>query len=275
MLEQTEAKKDNHFNTLSLIQVQKASKSFNKKVVLKELDLHLLRGNSYGLLGKNGAGKSTLINLIVGLTTPTSGKVLVFDEPAFALSHQNKLKIGILTEQLPLMDELTGWEQLWLVGLMYGIEKQELKGRIESLFDYFFDDRDAMTRRCSTYSTGMKKKIGLMSAVLHQPEMLVLDEPFSGIDPVSATRMIDFFNAWMNPNRLLLISSHNLDQIEKIVSHIIVVHNQEIVFNDSSSVFTGEGLETMETKLYSMLQGSARTLNDIYWLIENKGEVND
>lgn len=253
-----------------IIQLKKATKSFNKFKVLDELDLSLFRGNSYGLLGKNGAGKSTLINLIVGLTTPSKGEVLVFDEIASALSNQNKAKIGILTEQLPLMDELTGWEQMWLVGLLYGLEKQTLKARIESLFDYFFDDRDAMKKRCSTYSTGMKKKIGLMSAVLHQPEILVLDEPFSGIDPVSATRMIDFFNAWMNPERLLLISSHNLDQIEKIVSHVLVVHNHKIVFDDSSSVFTGEGLETMETKLYSMLQGSARTLNDISWLVEKK-----
>src|SRR5690606_24765014 len=137
----------------------------------------------------------------------------------------------------------------------YGLDKETLTFRIESLFDYFFDDRDSMKKRTSTYSTGMKKKLGLMSALLHRPNLLLLDEPFSGIDPVSATRMIQFFKAWMNPERLLLISSHNLDQIEKLVSHVIVINGQHVAFADTAANFTGQGLEKMETKLYEMLQG--------------------
>jgi len=253
----------------SCISITKASKSFKKKVVLQEVSLQLQRGIAYGLLGKNGAGKSTLINLIAGLTTPSSGSVLIKDEEAHLLSPSNKHKLGILTEQLPLQEELTGWEQLWMVGLFYNLPKKNLKPRIESLFDYFFDDRDAMKKRIGTYSTGMRKKIGLMAAVLHNPDILILDEPFSGIDPVSATRMIDFFTNWMNPNRLLLISSHNLDQVEKMVSHLIVVHQQKIIYSDTVQHFTGQGLEKMETKLYEMLHGASKTLDDVAWLLLN------
>jgi ABC-type multidrug transport system ATPase subunit len=251
------------------ISIEKASKSFKKKVVLQEVTIQLQSGISYGLLGKNGAGKSTLINMIAGLTTPTTGSVLIYDEPAHSLTADTKHKIGILTEQLPLQEELTGWEQLWMVGLFYNLPKNELKPRIESLFDYFFDDRDAMKKRIGTYSTGMRKKIGLMAAVLNNPDILILDEPFSGIDPVSATRMIDFFKSWMNPNRLLLISSHNLDQVEKMVSHLIVVHQQNIIYTDTVQHFTGQGLEKMETKLYEMLHGASKTLDDVAWLLPN------
>lgn len=251
-----------------VILISDVQKSFKRKPVLDSINLKLEAGNSYGLLGKNGAGKSTLINLIVGLSLPTSGTIHVLGNEAHLLTHQQKKKIGILTEKLPLLDELTGWEQLWLAGLLYGIDKEALKTRIESLFDYFFDDRDSMKKRTSTYSTGMKKKLGLMSALLHNPDILLLDEPFSGIDPVSATRFIQFFKAWMRPSRMLLISSHNLDQIEKMVSHVIVINGQNVVFADTASNFTGQGLEKMETKLYEMLQGQTRTLDDIQWLVE-------
>ena len=251
------------------ISITKTSKSFKKKVVLQEVSIQLQKGIAYGLLGKNGAGKSTLINLIAGLTTPSSGSVLINEEEAHLLSASNKHKLGIMTEQLPLQEELTGWEQLWMVGLFYNLSKHDLKPRIESLFDYFFDDRDSIKKRIGTYSTGRRKKIGLMAAVLHNPDILILDEPFSGIDPVSATRMIDFFTNWMNPNRLLLISSHNLDQVEKMVSHLIVVHQHQIIYSDTVQHFTGQGLEKMETKLYEMLHGASKTLDDVAWLLPN------
>lgn len=137
------------------------------------------------------------------------------------------------------------------------------------MFDYFFDDRDAMKKRTATYSTGMKKKLGLMSALLHNPRILLLDEPFSGIDPVSATRMITFFKAWIRPNRMLLISFHNLDQLEKLVSHVIVINGQRVVFADTACKFIGQGLEKMGTKLYDMLRGNERTLFDVNWLLED------
>jgi len=81
--------------------------------------------------------------------------------------------------------------------------------------------------------------------------------------------MIDFFTNWMNPNRLLLISSHNLDQVEKMVSHLIVVHQQKIIYSDTVQHFTGQGLEKMETKLYEMLHGASKTLDDVAWLLLN------
>ncbi len=252
----------------TLIQVTDVKKAFRQNVVLDQVNLTFESGCSYGLLGKNGAGKSTLINIMAGLSLPTSGSAMVLGSPAHQLEHAQKKQLGILTEKLPLLDELTGWEQLWLVGLLYGLEKDLMKTRIESLFDYFFDDRDAMKKRTATYSTGMKKKLGLMSALLNNPRILLLDEPFSGIDPVSATRMISFFKAWVNPKRMLLISSHNLDQIEKLVSHVIVINGQHVVYADTASTFTGQGLEKMETKLYDMLQGNERTLDDVNWLLE-------
>lgn len=250
-----------------LIEINQASKVFKKKSVLENINLNLMAGVAYGLLGKNGAGKSTLINLIGGLTTPSQGTITVLGEAAHVLSIQTKQKMGLLTEHLPLQEELTGWEQLWLISLFYKLDKSLAKTHIESSFDYFFDDRDAMKKRIGTYSTGMRKKIGLMAAVLHNPDILILDEPFSGIDPVSATRMIDFFNKWMSPNRLLIISSHNLDQVEKMVSHLIVVDQNQIIFSDSVEKFTGKGLEKMETKLYEMLHGASKTLDELTWLL--------
>lgn len=249
------------------IQLQGVSKSFKKKQVLKESNLVLNYGHSYGLLGKNGAGKSTLINLIIGLTIPTTGEINLENDPVHQLPSDKKMKWGALTEKLPLQDELSGWEQMWMVGLFYGIPKKELKTRIESLFEYFFDDRDSIKKRTSTYSTGMKKKLGLMAALLHNPSILLLDEPFSGIDPVSASRMNLFFKEWMNENRLLLISSHKIDQIEKIVDHVIVIDKNSIVYDGSTDDFTGQGLSNMEDKLYEMLQGNEKTLDTVSWLV--------
>jgi ABC-2 type transport system ATP-binding protein len=247
------------------IEFKNISKSFGKKVVLDGIDLELTPGNTYCILGKNGAGKTTLMNILLQLSAPTKGAMLYDGQKEDTLPKVLKMRIGAMSEDNPLIEELTGRQYFKLYGKLYGVPGADMKKRLEDLTTYFFDDPDDLKKRLSSFSTGMKKKVGLMASVLHTPDLLVLDEPFSGLDPVAAKMTIDFIRAYQNGQRTIFLSSHDLAYVAKVVTHLAVLDEGRIVFAGSLEDFTNQGKNEIDSALLEVLQPDSKNLDGIEW----------
>ncbi len=247
------------------IQFKNISKAFGKKVVLDDIDLELTPGNTYCILGKNGAGKTTLMNILLQLAAPGKGEMLYDGQKEDILPKALKMRIGAMSEDNPLIEELTGRQYFKLYGKLYGLPKADLKKRLEDLTTYFFDDADDLNKRLSAFSTGMKKKVGLMASVLHTPDLLVLDEPFSGLDPVAAKMTIDFIRAYQNGQRTIFLSSHDLAYVAKVVTHLAVLDDGKIVFAGSLEEFTNQGKNEIDSALLEVLKPDSKNLDGIEW----------
>ena len=249
-----------------MIQIDKLSKSYNTQTVIGLLSLTIKKGTVYALLGKNGAGKTTLINLITDLLPVDSGSITINNLPHNQLSSAEKRHMGVVGEQLGLIDEFNAYDYLKFVGKVYNIPHTTLKQRIDDLLNYFFDDLNELKKSIAKYSTGMRKKIAFCAAVIHTPDLLILDEPFSGLDPVVANQMINFLKHYQNSSRTILISSHDLNYVEKVATHIGVLHKAQLLFNSTLADFTLNGESSIDKALLEVLQPSQKQLQNINWL---------
>jgi len=248
--------------------LNEVTKSFSQKNILNKISLKIDPGQCYCLLGKNGAGKSTMIHLIADLLQPDSGQLLI-SEMSYA-DNANRIKsiMGIMPENRAVIPELTGYLYLKFVALLYSLDTIEMEQRIKSLFEYFFDG-DELTKSISTYSAGMLAKISLCSALIHNPRILILDEPFAGLDALSAKLLISFLKSFLNPEHIILISSHNLLYVEQIATHIGVLDEQRLKFSSSCGDFTENGQEILEERLLNLLQSKDKNRDDLSWILEN------
>ncbi len=248
----------------SAISIQNLSKSYIQgKTVLENLNLDLEKGNCFGLLGNNGAGKSTLINILVDILQLDDGTIFIngikHDEEDLNL----RSKLGVLPESEIINPDLTGFEQMDFTCLLYGLDPSIARLRIDAMQTYFFDESDDLNKRCGSFSTGMKKKLGIMSAFIHKPDIIILDEPFSGLDPGSAKLVINFINAYKTPDRTFIISSHNLSYIDQVATHIGVIHNKNLAFSGKREEFTHNGQIQLEESLFHILKSEKKNLEDL------------
>lgn len=209
--------------------LQSITKAFGKKVVLKNISVEFSFGGIYAIIGKNGAGKSTLFNIIGGLIEQDSGEILydghVYTQQPTAL----KQKIGFLSEQRAVLDELTGVQYLNFVGKLYNVD--DLKFKIENLLHFFFEEGELNDHIIREYSNGMKKKLEICSTLIHDPELLILDEPFAGLDTMSVGKVIRYLEThFYDKNSTILLSSHQVGHIERLDPILILLHNHEICF---------------------------------------------
>ncbi len=248
--------------------IENLSKSYNKVEVLKNLSLEISPGQCYCLLGKNGAGKSTLLNIVSDLILPDSGSVKIFGFDYQTNPLRIKRLTGILPEHLPLINELTGIQYLKLVGLFYSVAKNILNDRIDSLVSYFFDETSFLQKRIESYSKGMKMKLAFCSTLLHKPRILILDEPFNGWDPVSVNLLIEFLNSFLDEDRIIIISSHDLLYIDKIATHIGVLDKNRLIFSSTLENFKAEGKLKIEESLLKILQVEIKNKSELVWVFE-------
>lgn len=254
-------------STEPVLQINAISKSFGKNEVLKDLSLQITAGSCYGLLGNNGAGKSTLINMIIDLLPADSGDVVVLGRKYSMHPLWIKSQIGVLPEQELLNSEFSGLEQLRFTGLLYGLREVDLLERIKTLFNFFFDDETDLHKACGTYSTGMRKKLGLIAAVLHKPRLLILDEPFSGLDPRSSQSVIRFLKTYLNRDRAILLSSHNLSHVQQAATHIGVLHGSVLKYSGPLKDFTGNGTSQVEQSLFDLIQSDEKSTLELERLL--------
>src|SRR5712691_1795631 len=192
------------------IVVRHLSKAFSKKVAVDDVSFEVPRGRFFGFLGPNGAGKSTTIKMLTGLLRPTSGEVTIegldLERDLLAV----KRVIGILPEELPLYDRLSGEEYLQFAGRMYGLSKPETARRTGELLE-FLTLVDERRKLIVDYSQGMRKKLALAAALIHNPRVLFLDEPLNGIDPVSGRVVTDLLSRLAGKGVPIFFTSHRID----------------------------------------------------------------
>jgi len=230
-----------------MISLTSVYKSFNGNSVLENIDLSIRNDQVYCLLGKNGAGKTTLINLILNLIKPDSGMIELLSKPNDQLNNQNKAKIGVLREDMATINELTGFDYLTLIGHFYNMPGNLINQKINEFASYFLDEKETeLNNRIEIYSFGMKKKVALISAIMNEPNILILDEPFAGLDPLSAKKLVVYLNSYRSPERLILLSSHNLNYIKQIATHVGVIHKKKLLFNSGISEFPVQKGESFE-----------------------------
>ena len=208
--------------------VEGLTKVFRRQTAVDHLSFRVARGRFFGFLGPNGAGKSTTIKMLTGLLRPTAGDAVV---EGVRLSQDLlgvKRVIGILPEELPLYERLTGEEYLQFAGRMYGLPRAETGRRAVELLEFLTlaDDRGKLI---ADYSQGMKKKLALAAALIHNPRVLFLDEPLNGIDPVSGRVVTDLLRRMTAKGVTLFFTTHVLDVVERLCDEVAVIDRGRIV----------------------------------------------
>jgi len=252
---------------MSSIIIENICKSFGDNTVLENITLTIEHGSCYCLLGRNGIGKSTLLNIINDLIKPDKGNVIINNLNYKENTISIKKNIGVLAENLPLINEISGWQYLNFVGMLYNIPKVDLKSRTHSLINYFFEDNSLLERKINTFSTGMKMKLALCSALLHKPKILILDEPFNGWDPIGVNQLISFLNSFLDEDKIILMSSHNLLHIDKIATHIGVLDKRSLVYSSTLDNFKLNGNSKIEDSLLRILNVEEKDKSGLGWIL--------
>jgi ABC-2 type transport system ATP-binding protein len=210
------------------IDVRGLTKAFRGQVAVDHLTFSVARGTFFGFLGPNGAGKSTTIKMLTGLLRPTAGHASI---EGLALG-QDLLKIkgliGILPEELPLYERLTGEEYLLFAGRMYGLARDECRKRTDELLE-FLSLTEERGKLIVDYSQGMRKKLALAAALIHNPRVLFLDEPLNGIDPISGRIVTDLLRRLASKGVTLFFTSHVLDVVERLCDEVAIIDHGRIV----------------------------------------------
>ena len=196
--------------------------------VLHKVSFSLRRGEVVGLLGPNGAGKSTTIKIIAGILAPGTGRVSVAGLPLPERAIDVKQRIGYVPEAAVLFESLTAQEFLELSGRLHGVAEDTLQNRIREILEVFGLTGDR-TSRLDTYSKGMRQKILIAAALLHDPELILLDEPLSGLDVNAAIMIKDLIAALAADGKTILYSSHVLDVVERVCDRVLIVNQGKLV----------------------------------------------
>lgn len=194
---------------------------------VRGVSFSLKPGRIVGLVGNNGAGKTTTIKMIVGLLEPTQGQVTVDGAPT--LLPDTRRRIGYLPEESPLYDDMDALSYLRFFGGLYDVPRKEAARRAEHLLVRMGLSKEAWGKPIGTLSKGMRRKIAIARCLLHEPPIIVLDEPTSGLDPETARELDDFLRELRQGSKAILLSAHNLQQVEQLCDEILVMHAGRIV----------------------------------------------
>jgi ABC-2 type transport system ATP-binding protein len=210
-----------------LVELERVSKSYEAKAAVRELSLKIEAGTMFGLLGPNGAGKTSTIRMIVGITLPDAGKVTLFNKPWASTSL---LRVGYLPEERGLYKKMKVLEQLIFLGELRGLGASEA-GRRAKTWCERLQMGDSLDKRTEELSKGMQQKIQFISTLLHDPELIIMDEPFSGLDPVNSLLLQDTLLELKKQGNAVLFSTHRMDQVEKLCDSICLVNRGEAVLS--------------------------------------------
>ena len=217
-----------------MIRLYNVSKSYAKSrtLAVDSLSLEINDGEIFGFLGPNGAGKSTTIKMITGILTPTSGTIEVDGVNIADNPLKAKSSIGFVPDNHEVYETLKGKEYLNFIGTMYGVDAVTLKARVEE-YAHLFSMTDALPNVISSYSHGMKQKLLIIAALIHDPKVWVLDEPMTGLDPQSAFQLKQLMRKHADAGNTVFFSSHVIDVVEKVCDRIAIINHGKLVAVDT------------------------------------------
>jgi len=244
------------------LSVRHLTKRFGGVTAVDSVDLDVPAGTFYGFVGPNGAGKTTTLAMVTGLLRPDAGIVKIHGADVWHNPAVAKKALGVLPDQLRLFDRLTGAEFLHHAGALRGLDRDTITHRIDDLVGAF-GLKHSLDRFVSDYSAGMVKKIAIAAAMIHSPRLLVLDEPFESVDPVSAASVIAILKKYADAGGTVLLSSHSMGLIERTCDAVaIIAEGRMLAAGPIAEVLDGESLETR----FVELAGGANAVEGMEWL---------
>lgn len=215
-----------------MLEVRKLTKRYSAIPAVQDVSFSIRPGQILGYLGPNGSGKSTTVKMLTGLIEPSDGEIFFRGENVLKNRLWFSRHFGYVPEEPYLYAHLTGREYLQLAGRLRGMEKALLGRKIEAMLELFglAEFRDT---QMSSYSKGMRQKVLLSAALLHDPQVLILDEPFSGLDVTAALVFRSLLQALANEGKMILYSSHVLEVVEKVCSEVVILHRGRVLAYDS------------------------------------------
>ena len=242
---------------------------FGQKAAVNHLNLTVRRGEFYGFLGPNGAGKSTTIKMLTGLLRPTAGTAYVGGVNVWQDPLQARALMGVLPEYLNLYERLSGREFLLFAGHMYGLPEVDIRRRAEDLLHILTLTDDA-NKLVVDYSVGMRKKIALAAALIHRPQVLFLDEPFEGIDPVSSRAIRDILHDLTQHGTTVFFSSHILEVVERLSTRVGIINQGVLVAEGSLKELrekaSGENKDATLEDIFLNVIGATEEVHNLSWL---------
>lgn len=222
---------------LNMIRLNTVTKRYYDFTAVDALSLEVDEGEIVGIIGHNGAGKSTTLKMIAGLVEPTSGTIQVMGHDIQKESVQVKKQIGYLPEESPLYENMTARQYLLFFSELYQMKRSEAQTRIDLLLDSLhLPEKDKMT---GEFSKGMKRKTAIARALLHDPRLLILDEPNSGLDPLTSFFIINYLKTLRSQGKTILLSAHNLFHVEYICDRVMIIKNGKMVIFDNMEAIRG------------------------------------
>jgi ABC-2 type transport system ATP-binding protein len=214
---------------MNIVELNRISKSYDTKVAVDALSLQIEAGKMFGLLGPNGAGKTSTIRMMIGITMPDSGTVSLFDQP---FSRKNLTRVGYLPEERGLYKKMKVIDQLVFLGQLHGLDADVANSRSRQWCERL-QILDAIELKTEELSKGMQQKIQFISTLLHEPALIIMDEPFSGLDPVNTQLLQETLLELKNAGKAILFSTHRMDQVEKLCDSICLVDRGKAVLSGS------------------------------------------
>ncbi|MHB1858094.1 MAG: ABC transporter ATP-binding protein [Acidobacteriaceae bacterium] len=212
---------------MNIVELDRISKAYDTKIAVHELSLAIEAGQMFGLLGPNGAGKTSSIRMMIGITMPDSGAVTLFGRP---FARKNLTRVGYLPEERGLYKKMKVMDQLVFMGQLHGLDATQAKTRARQWCERL-QILDAIDLKTEELSKGMQQKIQFIATLLHEPELIIMDEPFSGLDPVNTQLLQDTLLELKAAGKAILFSTHRMDQVEKLCDSICLIDGGRAVLS--------------------------------------------
>ena len=210
---------------MPVVELAGVTKAYENKLAVNNLSLSIEAGQMFGLLGPNGAGKTSSIRMMMGITIPDSGRISLFEKP---FERESLERVGYLPEERGLYKKMKVVDQLVFFGQLHGLAAEEARNRAVA-WAKRMEIADSLNKKTEELSKGMQQKIQFIATLLHDPELIVMDEPFSGLDPVNAALVEKTLLELKSQGKAILFSTHRMDQVEKLCDSICLINNGEAV----------------------------------------------
>ena len=237
-----------------ILTITNLTKSYGNKEILKGIDLHVTGGEIIGYIGPNGAGKSTTIKIILGMEGDYGGEIKLFGENIQKDQIEYKRKIGYVPEIADVYDSLTGYEYLTFIGQLYGLDLETAANKSKTLMELFGVGKSYHVR-ISSYSKGMRQKLLIISSLLHNPDVLFLDEPINGLDANSVMIFKEILAQLAAQGKTIFYSSHLMDVVEKISSRIVLLKDGQIAADGTFAQLQADNASGTLEGIFNQLTG--------------------